>query len=199
MYTGEYGSSSTTRYQSGSTKPSESSSAKTSNATKTTPSGFVVVGISAAVVLCVAMPHIVGKQKEKKRRATERAEKLRDLRAKYNGKKFEEVFNPPEGLSVGGDGKIFAYGDALSKSVVFASYDGTAYHRENCRYAGKLQMKTWEASLSGRRPCKICLPPSFNMRWYYDYKKLKEEASRYKIDIVIMSNTIYVMDGAVKK
>lgn len=109
----------------------------------------------------------------------------------YDGKSFNSVFHPPSGMSLSDQGTVISPGIDLT---VYISKDGLIYHRRSCRYRGSVSGQLWEDKASTSRPCKICCPPSYDFKWYKDYRQTTKLMERYSVQLKMENGIMYVTD-----
>lgn len=126
-------------------------------------------------------------QKEAKARAEqEQEEKLRNLHNTYDGKHILSFVDIPEGSEIGSDnlpkevdttenwGKLYTF---------YVTKNGASFHTKDCRYAYYGRPRNALTVSRDHAPCKLCgakLPP---LEWVEKYRRIKQFATAYKLDI----------------
>lgn len=178
-----------------------SSSGNTSSATPPTqkpePSSLVkspplVISAFALAIALTSVCIVVRTQKAKKeakRKEAEQMQRIRQFKEMYDGKPFDEVFQPPSDFSVNNNGEPLLLGRPV---LVSCWYDGPTYHKASCRYAPPAQKPMWQAICAGARPCKVCNPGWYDFSWYLEYLYLQEKLEKDGLKIVLKDGIMYL-------
>lgn len=146
--------------------------------------GICAIPIGATVLIVICAPiyalvdRIVKKRQEKKEKA--------ECTALYAGKAITDLVDIPRGSSIGADGLPRSGGDSKWGKLYtfYVTKTGKTYHRKYGCSRARTAVNAYNIQTKGRLfPCGICKPELPDMTWVEQYKAVKQNAEKYRIDV----------------
>lgn len=155
---------------------------------------FVVIG----AVIFIFVKYAINSHKEKKKK--EECERLAALKyneekriavEKYEGKSIKDFVDIPTGSMIGDDGLPRNIGCSSEdrywgkEYTFYVAYNGTKYHKENCRYAKSCYPQN-AYNIKKRSyisPCYYCMPKLPELEWVDECHKIQRIQKKFDINM----------------